>query len=102
MDSYEFPARLVTKIIEELCAAGIASKVLISNSQELYGFQLAMAPEELTVEYLLKNVYNLGASDFIPDFNNRFPGVTKISQNIANALSTTTSKTLLSDIEIKY
>ena len=87
MDNFELPARLVTNITDRLCAAGICNRVLIPGEKEVYGFQLAIDPSQLSVGELRRELYNLGTSDFISDFNRNFPKVNEVFTRLDKALS---------------
>lgn len=75
MDNFDLPARLVTTVTDRLVAVGICSRVLIPGQKETYGLQLAIDPDKLTVGELRRELYNLGASDFIANFDHNFPKV---------------------------
>ena len=75
MDNFELPARLVTTVTDRLCAAGICNRVLVADQKDVYGFQLAIDPAQLTLGELRHGLYNLGSSDFITNFSKNFPKV---------------------------
>lgn len=75
MNYYNMPARLVTGITDKLVAAGIVNRVLLDNGKDEYGFQLAVDPASLTVGSLGERLYTLGTTDFIHDFNKKFPEI---------------------------
>lgn len=77
MDTFDLPAQLVTTVTDRLVAAGICSIVLMPDQKDVYGYQLAVDPDTLTIGELRRELYNLGASDFISDFQTNFPGVTE-------------------------
>lgn len=99
MNLYEFPARLVTNITDRLCAAGICNRVLIPGEKDIYGFQLAVDPEQLTVASLLSEIYHLGSKGFVSGFDKNFSELNKIFDNIDSALDSAGS-TLICDIKI--
>ena len=72
---------------DRLCAAGICNRVLIPGEKEVYGFQLAIDPSQLSVGELRRELYNLGTSDFISDFNRNFPKVNEVFTRLDKALS---------------
>ncbi len=87
MDTFELPAQLVTSVTDRLCAAGICNRVLIPDQKEVYGFQLAIDPDQLTVGELRRALYNLGTSDFINDFPKNFPKVLQTFVRLDNAFN---------------
>lgn len=87
MNLYELPARLVTNITDRLCAAGVTSRVIINDDEEVHGLQLAVAPEQLTVATLRTMLRTLGAEHFINDFERNFPNIQATIAQIDNAAS---------------
>lgn len=100
MNNYDFPARLVTRITDRLCAAGIFSRVMMPQEKDVFGFQLAVDPQQLSVEALLVRVYTLGSNNFVPDFNERFAGVDSLMKEISAEFSKFAGSTLVSEIDI--
>ena len=72
--SYGFPARLVGDAIDRLTRCKLVSHVIIDERH--------------------------GSHDFVPDFGRRFPGVEAIYESITTAIQSTSSGTLLRDLEI--
>lgn len=87
MDNFELPARLVTTVTDRLVAAGICNRVLIPGEKEVYGFQLAMDPDQLTVGELRRDLYNLGTADFISHFSKNFPKVLTTFERLDKAFA---------------
>lgn len=98
---YGIPMRLVGEILDLLLSAGIINRVLIDVKTETFGYAPAVAPSELTVEFLLVRINRQGREDFIPRFDKSFPGVDKIMQEINGVQNSDASRTLLSDIKIE-
>ena len=98
--NYGIPSRLVGDIIDNLHEAKIINRVVVNAKEEIYGYSPAIDPNELTVEYLLRQLIKEGRDNFIPKFNNEFPGVNNIIDEISNENRTGVWKTLLSDIKI--
>lgn len=86
MNIYNLPARLVTEITDTLCLCGVVNRVLLPEEKDVYGFQLATNPATLTLASLADRLYNMGSSDFIPDFNIRFKGINPLFTKIENAI----------------
>ncbi len=87
MDNFELPARLVTTVTDRLCTAGICNRVLIPGQKEVFGFQLAVDPDQLTVGELRRELYQLGTSDFIAKFPQNFPKVLSAFERLDQAFS---------------
>lgn len=87
MDNFELPARLVTTVTDRLVAAGICNRVLIPGEKEVYGFQLAMDPDQLTVGELWRELDDLGTSDFIAHFSQNFPKVLTTFERLDKAFA---------------
>lgn len=100
MNEYELPARLVTTTTDRLVAAGIANRVLIPGQKDVYGVQLAVNPATFTVADLTERLYNIGAKDFIPDFDENFPDNKDIFAKIDDAFRGVASSMLIADISI--
>lgn len=83
---YGIPSRLVNQVSERLTDLGIFSKVLVSESHELFGYQPAMSPEKLTVSYIQSELRTTGYKDFIPGFSKNFPGVEQTVDAINSAM----------------
>jgi len=97
---YGLPSRLVSEIIRTLCRAGVVSTVVIDEKKEIYGYQPAVDPGELTVAELTRRINDSGMRDFIPGFNTNFPGVTSAMSEIDKANLEEAEKFKLSDIQI--
>lgn len=79
---YGIPARLVGEIVDILYSAGIINRVLISAKDESFGYAPAVDPSILTVDYVLKQLNREGRADFIPRFDELFPGVDKVVDEV--------------------
>lgn len=99
--NYGIPARLVTTMTGRLVDAGILSIVMLGDNGESTGYQPAMSPQKLTVNYVLQTLNALGNRAFIPAFEEHFPGVEKITSNIYSTISQSTDNMLLQDIDIQ-
>ncbi len=101
VNNYNLPPMLVTMICDKLVAAGVFAVVELDSKEGINGFQPAREPSKLTIAEVYKCLDATGDKDFIPEFDNNFPGVVdKCKQIIDNEQSITTSM-LLSDIKIK-
>lgn len=100
IEAYHIPSRLVTNTIDLLTDAGIVSRVVIDQKNQLYGFQPAVETDILTINYLHKKLYEMGSSNFIPHFEKNFPGVIKTLSGVNDAVLGETKDILLSEIKI--
>lgn len=98
---YGIPVRLVGEIIDELQNAHIVNRVVIDEKRELYGFAPAMPVETLSVGKLLTLLANQGRKNFIPRFDDHFPGVDKVVDSIFDEPESPTWTCLVSQIKIK-
>ena len=78
----------------------LVSHVIIDERHAITGFQPAMATDAITVGLVYKRLDTMGSHDFVPDFGRRFPGVEAIYESITTAIQSTSSGTLLRDLEI--
>ncbi len=101
MDFYDLPARLVTSITDRLCKVGIVNRVVVEDDRDQFGFQLAVEPSELTIDYLTNILYTEGLDDFIPEFNNRFPGVEPVFATLEEDFRNASKGILIKDIKIQ-
>lgn len=99
--TYGIPSSLVAHVVARLCEAGIVSRVVIDGKEELFGYQPAIPPEDITVNYLRNQLNTLGYRNFIPGFNANFPGVIKTIDEINGVIYNSTKDIRLMDIHIK-
>lgn len=98
---YGIPVRLVGDIIDNLLAAGIINRVVISSKDETYGYTPAVEPSTLTLGYVLSALAHTGRHGFIPGFTKEFPGVDKVVNEIFDDPDSKTWSILLTDLKIK-
>lgn len=98
--NYNLPPKLVTIICDKMVAARVLSVAEIDPQTELRGYQPAVDPSKLTVAYVFDRLNKTGSADFIPDFNNNFPGVVADYSRILEAETEVTSTIRLTDIKI--
>ena len=101
IEAYGLPSRLVSDITARLCDAGIFVRVVVDDKKEVYGYQLAVPPDDMTVGFVWRKLEQNGSRDFIPDFDSYFPGVIGAFEKINALLADTTMKMPLADIKIK-
>lgn len=100
MDYYDLPARLVTSITDRLCKVGVINRVVVENERDEYGFQLSVDPNTFTVESLTRILYTEGIEGFIPEFDNRFPGVEPVVENLEDVFTNASKDIFIKDIKI--
>ncbi len=98
---YGIPSRLVADILDRLVAANIVNPVIINPKSEIPGYQPALNPDALTVELVISRLTNLGRSDFIPDFNEKFAGVVDLVKTIDRDIADEASGKRLMDLQIE-
>ena len=98
---YSFPPRLITMLCERLVSAGVLSVVLVDPAHDVRGYQPAIEPSEITVGEIYRRLDSIGISDFIPDFDEKFPGVKVAWQKISAAFTPIADDMLLNDIKIE-
>lgn len=101
IERYGIPSRLVTSVLNLLIDAGIVSRVVLDSKGEVFGYQPAVAPADLTIGYLRRQIRNLGSSGFIPNFDSNFPGVVKAIDHINESVLHQADQVKITEIEIK-
>lgn len=100
VDEYGIPTRLVTDALSRLERSGILSRVIVDEQKSIIGYQPAMPTDDLTVATVWERLDHMGESDFVPDFNRRFPGVVQCCDAIADTIRARGSSTLLRDLKL--
>lgn len=100
MEAYELPARMVTNVTELLCRAGVFSRVLLPDSKDVYGYQLALDPSILSVGILARRIDRTGTSGFVPEFSINFPGVEAAADTLGKTFIEKADTILIRDIRI--
>lgn len=98
---YGIPARLVADTTDRLIEAGLVSRVVVDQRDEIYGYAPAIEPSTITVDMARDRLVNLGFDNFIPNFDTTFKGINDIMNRIEDEIKSEAGTTLLSDIEIK-
>lgn len=99
--AYNLPPKLITLICDRMVAAGIFSVVEIDSKKEITGYQPAIDPAVLTVAEVFTRLDHNGSTDFIPDFNENFPGVVSGYDSIITNERKITADIMLSAVDIK-
>jgi len=97
---YGLPARLVADITDRLIEAGLVTRVIVNQRDELIGYMPAIDPAKITVEMARDRLVTLGRNDFIPDFETTFPGIIEVMHRIEADVRTDSGSKLIADIEI--
>ncbi len=98
---YGLPSRLVNLVSERLTELGIFSRVIVGDSQDIIGYQPAMNPKKLTVSYIQTQLRNTGYKDFIPGFEEHFPGVEQTVADINAAMEAVGKDVCVGHLDIK-
>ncbi|MDE6288859.1 MAG: YihY/virulence factor BrkB family protein, partial [Muribaculaceae bacterium] len=98
---YSLPPKLATMLCDKMVAAGIINIVEIDPKKEIKGFQPAIDPDNITVAELFSRLNGIGSSDFIPEFEQNFPGVVSDYNMIQDNELKVTNNLKLADIKIK-
>ncbi|MDE6270772.1 MAG: YihY/virulence factor BrkB family protein, partial [Muribaculaceae bacterium] len=97
---YGIPSRLVTDALSRLERSGIVSRVIVDERKNIIGYQPAMPTDDLSVATVWERLDRMGESDFVPDFNRRFPGVVDCCDSIADTIRIKSTAILLRDLKI--
>lgn len=99
--AYNLPPRLVAMIIDKLVACGVLSVVDVDPKHEIKGYQPALDPSKITVAEVFRRLDAKGSADFIPDFNENFPGAVETYRAMHMAEEKISGGVLLSQISVK-
>ncbi len=72
---YHLPIRLVTGILTKMKNADLINIVLSDTDSDLHAYQPAIDPQKLTIGYVMQRLEDMGASGFIPEFEDNFRSV---------------------------
>lgn len=100
-ETYHIPPTLAESVVDWLLKCGLAVRVAPDSTGEITSdlpIQPSMSIEHYTLRFLLDKLRNHGDSDFIPDFENNFPGVVAVCQNITDRIDTVSQDTLVADL----
>lgn len=97
---YGLPSRLVADITERLIEAGLVTRVVVNQRDELYGYMPAIDPAKITIDMARDRLVSLGRNNFIPDFETTFPGIVKVMNSIDAEIRTEGGSMLVADMEI--
>ncbi len=97
---YSIPSRLAADTVAALVKAGVVSRVVVDSKTETIGLQPALPTETLTLGVLREKFSAMGSRDFVPDFDENFPGVNKVIDDIAAVVARSTDSVLIRDIKI--
>ncbi len=100
VQAYGLPSRLITDITNRLCDANILTRVVIDEEHQTYGFAPAVEPNIITVSYLRTKINQMGNKNFIPNFNQNFPGVIATIDKINQEIVASGDDIRLQDIKI--
>lgn len=98
---YDMPIRLVTDIVNEYVDAGLISRVVINGPDDVYGLQPAIDVQKLTLSYLIQTMDCNGTSEFVTEFDERFPVIFEIDDKMMADIFDDVKDIKLIDIDIK-
>lgn len=70
------PLALVDNSIRRLLDLGLVNRVLVDEKNSASGYTPAHNPDEITIGYVLRKLYENGQKGFIPGFDERFKSLT--------------------------
>jgi membrane protein len=100
INKYDLPARLVSDTIDLLVKSGILAVTLIDAKNEIYGFQPAVSIDVLTVGVVAERIEQIGAKNFIPGFDDNFPGINNLFNRMTVAVTDVAASTLIRNLKV--
>lgn len=98
---YHLPSRLVVTAVDSLVNAGLVSRVVLDDKQEVFGYQPAMEVDNITVSEIRDRLEASGRHGFIPSFDNMFPGVVEIYDKMTACLNQFAGSVKLVDLPVE-
>ena len=98
---YSLPPRLVGLMCDKLVKARLLSVVEVDPARDIWGYQPALDPADITVAEVFRRLDAVGSSEFIPGFADNFPGVDDAVRRIRFNETQLTSTMLLSELKIE-
>ncbi len=99
---YSLPPRLVGILCDKLVKARVLSVVEVDPSHDVMGYQPALDPAVITVAEVFHRLEAIGSAEFIPGFEDAFPGVERVADEIMANEIKLTSTMLLSEMKIEH
>lgn len=96
----DIPPRLLSDVLDVLGRIKVINRVALDSKNEIFGFQPALEPSQITVGMLLRRIECLGRGGFIPHFSDKFPGILQAVNTLDSDTYAEASKILLQDFEI--
>ena len=98
---YHLPSRLVSTAVYTLVNAGLVSRVVLDEKQEMIGYQPAIEVDRITVSEIRDRLEASGRHGFIPSFDIMFPGVVDIYDKMTACLNQFAGSVKLVDLPIE-
>lgn len=98
--AYCIPPKLMDIVVADLISSKLVTREYTAENVAAHPLMPAMGLEHYTVATSLHALRHVGATDFIPGFDEHFSEVDRISAIIDRAIVTTGEKFLLKDIDI--
>ena len=97
---YHLPSRLVVDAVDALVNAGLVSRVVMDEKQEVFGYQPAIEVDKITVSEIRDRLEAAGRHGFIPSFDNMFPGIVDIYDKMTACLNQFAGSMKLVDLPV--
>lgn len=98
--TYNMPTRLVERVVGLLVDAGLVSRVISGQHDDVAALQPAVDISTLTVGDVIRRLDDFGTTDFIPLFDRRFEAIDSISARISDAMAQCGGSILVQDIDL--
>lgn len=98
---YGLPVRLVTELALQLKSVGLINFIESKGELMEHPMQPAIDISRLTVGEVVRRIQTDGSSNFIPDFDNRYAPVVKLSETMTKSLIDEGNETALTSLDIK-
>lgn len=95
------PPRLVSDILVDLINAGLVVRTISDPKKEVFGYQPAADPANLTIGKVMSRLDMEGDSNFIPVFDKRFATINTAVDQTDNSAYTFGNNILLKSLDIK-
>lgn len=82
IQEYGMPSRLVSEELEQLVHAGLIIPVVTERADMDLAYQPAIPSSDITVSEVYKRLMSLGNRNFVPGFEEKFPGPQEVAEKI--------------------
>ncbi|MDE7426612.1 MAG: YihY/virulence factor BrkB family protein [Muribaculaceae bacterium] len=99
IQKYGLPSRLVSEELVQLVNTGLIIPVVKDRTDMDLAYQPAIPTSDITVAEVYQRLMNLGNHNFVPDFDQKFPGPTEETEKLMSA-AIASGNTLLENLQI--